>query len=91
MLLKFYPPDQGTIRLFSRDIMEFGADELRSMVAYIEQTPVLLYDTIYRNICCGLDNVVLPPPLIPAMAVKVFLLNFMVTSCKICFSLSYRK
>lgn len=57
LLLKFYLPDQGAIRLFGRDITEFGADELRSMVAYIEQTPVLLHDTIYRNICCGLDNV----------------------------------
>lgn len=57
LLLKFYPPEQGNIRLFGRDITEFGADELRSMVAYIEQTPVLLHDTIYRNICCGLDNV----------------------------------
>ena len=32
LLLKFYPPDQGTIRLFGRDITEFGADELLSLI-----------------------------------------------------------
>ena len=57
LLLKFYQPEQGSIRLFGKDITELGVDELRSMVAYIEQTPVLFYDTIYRNICCGLENV----------------------------------
>ena len=57
LLMKFYKPDQGSIHLFGKDIAEFGVDELRSMVAYIEQTPVLLHDTIYRNICCGMENV----------------------------------
>lgn len=57
LLLKFYQPDQGSIRFFGRDIKGLGVNELRSMIAYIEQTPALFYDTIYQNICCGLDGV----------------------------------
>ena len=53
LLLGLYPPRQGTIRLFGRDIRELSRSELRSAVGVVFQEAALFSGTVAENIAYG--------------------------------------
>lgn len=53
LILRLYDPIKGRILLDGIDIREFKIDELRQMVAYVPQTPLLFNATIEDNIKVG--------------------------------------
>lgn len=50
---RFWPPDEGTVRLGGVDIAEFPLATLNSMVACVFQEVFLFHDTILENIRLG--------------------------------------
>ena len=53
LLLRFYDPARGAIRIGGADIREFNTRDLRSQIAVVTQETVLFNDTIRRNIELG--------------------------------------
>lgn len=53
LLLRFYDPQQGTVRIGGTDIREFATHDLRNQIAVVTQDTVLFNDTIRRNIELG--------------------------------------
>ena len=53
LLLRFYLPTQGTIKIDGRDISTMNAKQLRRRVGYVGQEPVLFSGTIAENIAYG--------------------------------------
>lgn len=53
LLLGFYNADKGYIAIDGKSLEEYGANELRQMIAYIPQRPYLFYGTIEKNIRFG--------------------------------------
>lgn len=53
LLLRFYDPQQGAIRIGGTDIRDIATRELRSQVAVVSQEVILFDDTIRRNIELG--------------------------------------
>jgi len=53
LLLRFYDPQRGAIRIGGTDIREFTTRDLRSQMAVVTQETVLFNDTIRRNIELG--------------------------------------
>jgi subfamily B ATP-binding cassette protein MsbA len=53
LLLRFYDPQRGAIRIGGTDIREFTTRDLRSQMAVVAQENVLFNDTIRRNIELG--------------------------------------
>ena len=53
LLLRFYDPQHGAIRIGGTDIREFTTRDLRSQMAVVAQETVLFNDTIRRNIELG--------------------------------------
>jgi subfamily B ATP-binding cassette protein MsbA len=53
LLLRFYDPKLGAIRIGGTDIREFTTRDLRSQMAVVAQENVLFNDTIRRNIELG--------------------------------------
>lgn len=51
MLLRFYTPDAGHIRLDGRDLREIDPRALRQAVGYVPQEPYLFTGTIRENVC----------------------------------------
>ena len=51
LLIRFYDPDKGTIRLDGRDIREFSLDQYRSLFGVVTQESLLFNDTVRNNIC----------------------------------------
>lgn len=49
--------DAGEIRFDGRPIQDFKVGSLRKSIGYVTQTPMLFNDTIYENMCYGLDFV----------------------------------
>lgn len=56
LILGFYTPDGGAIRLDGRAISELGLYELRSQIAVVSQDTVLLNDSLAANIALGAAN-----------------------------------
>lgn len=50
LLLRFYSPDSGTIRVGGRDIADASLEELRSTIGVVFQDPALFSGTIRENI-----------------------------------------
>jgi ABC-type multidrug transport system fused ATPase/permease subunit len=57
LVLRFYEPDQGDIRLDGRPIADWPLDDLRRQIALVSQDTILLNDTIAENIGLAMDNV----------------------------------
>lgn len=57
LIPRLYTADEGAIRLDGRDIRQFDPDILRREIAYMAQDVDLFDDTVYENICLGLDPV----------------------------------
>jgi ATP-binding cassette subfamily C protein CydCD len=53
LLLRFYDPDGGTIRLGGRDLRDLTFDQLRSMISVVNQDTFLFHGTIEDNLRMG--------------------------------------
>ena len=53
LLLRFYDPDRGTIKIGGVDIRDVQSFDLRSQIAVVAQETILFNDTIRRNIELG--------------------------------------
>jgi len=53
LLLRFYDPQRGAIKIGGTDIREFSTRDLRHQIAVVTQETVLFNDTIRRNIELG--------------------------------------
>jgi subfamily B ATP-binding cassette protein MsbA len=53
LLLRFYDPTHGAIRIGGTDIREFATRDLRNQIAVVTQETILFNDTIHRNIELG--------------------------------------
>ena len=53
LLLKFYAPQSGAIRVNGHDISEMSTSSLRSRIALAEQATRLFYDTVLHNVAFG--------------------------------------
>ncbi len=53
LLLRFYDPQRGVVRIGSVDIREFNTRDLRNQIAVVTQETILFNDTIRRNIELG--------------------------------------
>lgn len=56
LLLKFYEPQGGHIRIDGQDLSRFSSFSLRSRVVLVEQTTRVFYDTIAQNVRFGRDG-----------------------------------
>jgi ATP-binding cassette subfamily C protein CydCD len=50
LLLRFWDPDEGTVRIGGHDLRDYGLDELRRRVALVAQDTYLFNDTLGNNI-----------------------------------------
>jgi len=50
LILRFYDPDQGRIKVNGRDLRQWQPDRLRAMVAMVPQDPMLFTGTLGENI-----------------------------------------
>ena len=50
LVLRFYDPDSGTVRLDGRDLRELRLEDLRRAVALVEQTPCLFHASLRENL-----------------------------------------
>lgn len=57
LLVGLKRPDSGHIYYDGVDLSTMNNDELRSMVGYVQQNPLLLNRSIYENLTYGLKNV----------------------------------
>jgi subfamily B ATP-binding cassette protein MsbA len=53
LLLRFYDPTRGAIRIGGTDLREFATRDLRNQIAMVTQENILFNDTIRRNIELG--------------------------------------
>lgn len=56
LLLRFYDPTTGSIRIGDRDIKEFDLKKLREQISYVQQDIFLFSDTVSDNIRFGLSE-----------------------------------
>lgn len=50
LIMRFYDPEQGSIRIHGRDLKKINTDELRNMESYVTQETCLFHDSIANNI-----------------------------------------
>ncbi len=53
LLLRFYDPDDGSIKIGGKELKDFSAEALSHMVSYVFQESFLFHDTIENNIRMG--------------------------------------
>jgi len=53
LLLRFYDPASGAVRIGGVDLREVALPDLRSQIAVVTQEVILFNDTIRNNIACG--------------------------------------
>ena len=53
LLLRFYDPTHGVIRIGGTDLREVAVRDLRSKIAVVTQEVILFNDTIRQNIAYG--------------------------------------
>lgn len=53
LLLRFYAPTSGEIKIAGRDISQLNAKQLRHRIGYVGQEPVLFSGTVAENIAYG--------------------------------------
>jgi ATP-binding cassette subfamily B multidrug efflux pump len=56
LLLRFYDPSKGTVRIDGKEIKQLELEHYRSQVSYIPQEVFLFSDTIANNIAFGTGN-----------------------------------
>lgn len=58
LLPRFYNVTSGRITIDGTDIRQVRASELRELIGYVNQTPILFNDTIRNNITFGMERAV---------------------------------
>jgi ATP-binding cassette subfamily B protein len=53
LLVRFYDPDSGTVRIDGHDVRDLAIEDLRRAVGYVAQEPFLFYGTVAENIAYG--------------------------------------
>ncbi len=53
LLLRFYDPTGGAVRIGGVDLRQVALRDLRSQIAVVTQDVILFNDTIFNNIACG--------------------------------------
>jgi ATP-binding cassette subfamily B protein len=53
MLLRFYEPSSGQIRIFGQDITQWPVNELRNLIGIVPQEPTIFASTAMENIRYG--------------------------------------
>jgi subfamily B ATP-binding cassette protein MsbA len=53
LLLRFYDPQRGTVRIGERDIRQTAVKDLRGQIALVAQETILFNDSIQQNIAVG--------------------------------------
>ena len=53
LLLRFWDPDWGRIRIDGRDVTEFRLDDLRAEIAIVAQDTYLFHDSLWNNLKVG--------------------------------------
>jgi len=53
LLLRFYDPDEGTIRIGGHDLRHLSFDQIRSMISVVNQDTFLFHGTVEDNIRMG--------------------------------------
>jgi subfamily B ATP-binding cassette protein MsbA len=53
LLLRFYDPQRGAVRIGQTDIRQVSLKDLRRQIALVTQETILFHDTIRRNIAMG--------------------------------------
>ncbi|HDL03123.1 MAG: hypothetical protein DRP46_06270 [Candidatus Zixiibacteriota bacterium] len=68
MIPRLVDPTGGTIKLDGRDLREYRLEDLRRIIGYVPQEPVLFSDTVRNNILFGREDI---PDLVMEWAVEV--------------------
>lgn len=50
LIMRFYDPNQGSIKINEKDIKQINTKDMRQMFAYVTQETVLFHDSIYNNL-----------------------------------------
>lgn len=53
LIPRFYDPSMGSITIDGVDLRQLSLNNLRSLVGYVNQSPILFNDTIFNNIAFG--------------------------------------
>ncbi|MDR2010590.1 MAG: ABC transporter ATP-binding protein/permease [Bacteroidales bacterium] len=56
LIPRFYDIEHGEILVDGKDIKDYKIKDLRDLMGYVNQTPILFNDTIYNNIAFGKEN-----------------------------------
>ncbi len=56
LLLRFFDPVSGEVRINNEDIRNYKLDSLRAVVSMVGQNTFLFNDTVYNNIAYGMPN-----------------------------------
>jgi len=56
LLLRYYDVSSGSIKVDGKDIRDYKVSDLRKLIGYVSQEPILFNDTIYNNIALGLEK-----------------------------------
>ncbi len=56
LLLRFYDPQKGTIKIGKKDIRDIDTSILREQISYVQQDVFLFSDTVANNISFGLSE-----------------------------------
>lgn len=56
LIPRFYDVTSGSVKIDGVDIREMSKEDLRGMMGYVNQEPILFNDTIFNNIAFGVDN-----------------------------------
>ncbi|PLX06052.1 MAG: antibiotic ABC transporter ATP-binding protein [Marinilabiliales bacterium] len=57
LIPRFYDLDIGEIKIDGINIKDYKLNELRELMGYVNQSPILFNDTIYNNIAFGKENI----------------------------------
>ncbi|MEI6086010.1 MAG: ABC transporter ATP-binding protein [Bacteroidota bacterium] len=56
LLLRFYYPQEGTVKIGGKDLLEIDTKILREQISYVQQDVFLFSDTVANNISFGLSE-----------------------------------
>lgn len=57
LIPRFYDVTEGEILIDGKNIRDYNLKQLRSLMGYVNQTPILFNDTIYNNITLGQEGI----------------------------------
>ncbi len=56
LIPRFYDVSEGAVKIDGTDIRDFRISDLRSLIGYVNQEPILFNDTIFSNIAFGVKG-----------------------------------